>query len=248
MAIHAKSDSAMPIRIKFSNARTTNKGETPKGKTIPEVSVARRSRERIVYAKIPPAPEIDKNEDRVLYEEQQTSRVEKVMMQGYRDPIQIARQMNMSAREIEEYMRRVQARWDIEGGQKKFMEYRGESLYRLRALEARLWQKLEELEAKTDSEGKPIPIPLSDLIAIQREIRETARQRGEMLGLTKERIDRLMDTEAEQALNFKRKADVFESGARVAAHILDIMEERLVANRREARSRIIENEPRIESP
>jgi hypothetical protein len=41
--------------------------------------------------------------------------------------------------------------------------------------------------------------------------------RADMRGLTKEMIERLLETDSEANLNFKRSAVVFERGARVAA-------------------------------
>ena len=184
--------------------------------------------------RIPPPPQYTRQEDRVLHEEQQVSRVEKMMMQGWRDPQSVSKLLGLTAFMCEDYMRRAQARWDIEGGQKKFNEYRGESLYRLRVIESRLWAKLDELDAK-QKDGKPVPVATAELVTLTREIRETSRHRAEMLGLTKERIDRLMDTEDEQSLNFKRSADVFSRGSRVASELLDLVEQRIADERRAAR-------------
>jgi hypothetical protein len=67
--------------------------------------------------------------------------------------------------------------------------------------------------------------------------------RADMRGLTKEMIERLLETESEANLNFKRSADVFERGARVAARILDIVALRIAEENRITNSRIIKHEP-----
>ncbi len=232
----------MPIVIKIaSRLPVPTVRETPIPPKIVRAVDRRSSRKQ--RPRIPPEPEHSRFDDRVLHEEQQVSRVEKMMMQGYREAPYIAKLLNITGFQCEDYMRRAQARWDIEGGQKKFNEYRGESLYRLRISETRLWAQLDELDSRV-RDGKKVPVPTPELVMLLTAIRETSRHRAEMLGLTKERIDRLMDTEEEAALNFKRDADVFARGARVASEMLDLVEARIAKERREAREmKTIEHEP-----
>jgi hypothetical protein len=73
-------------------------------------------------------------------------------------------------------------------------------------------------------------------------IKGVSLARAEMLGLTKETVERMMETETEQNLDFKRKTETFEQGARVAARLLDIVEERLASAQRAKRSATIEHE------
>jgi hypothetical protein len=236
----------MPIRIKLHAKPSLQRRSKPKHTTQslrPDIPIVTPSRVGIPKPRIPREPDYSKDEDRILYEEQQVSRVEKMMMQGYRDRLALAKLLDVPPPIMDDYMRRARARWEIEGGQKHFTEYRGEALVRLRRLEQMLWEHLEALREERDSKGVQKRIATGDLLAIIREIRETSRQRADMLGLTKEMIERLMETEAEANLNFKRNADVFERGTRVAARILDIVEERMAEERRIARARIIEHEP-----
>lgn len=182
--------------------------------------------------RIPREPDYDRADDRVLYEEQQVSRIESLMVRGYRDKLKLAKLTMLSPKTVDDYIRRVKARWEIEGGQKHFAEYRGEMIGRLRTIEIQMWDALE---------AEPIPLNMERKIAALMAIKNVSQSRAEMLGLTKEMIERMMETETEQHLNFNRRTEVFERGARVAAALLDLVEARMASEAREIRT--MEHEP-----
>jgi hypothetical protein len=113
---------------------------------------------------------------------------------------------------------------------------------KLRRIETEMWEAYEAAKEKALAEGKVFQVERA-MIALS-QIKSVAMARAEMLGLTKERIDRMMETEGEQNLDFKRKTEAFEQGARVASRLLDLVEERLAMESRAKREgRTIEHEP-----
>jgi hypothetical protein len=183
---------------------------------------------------IPREPDYDPTEDRVLFEEQQTSRCEHFMLRGYRDRIKIAALMKITPAKADDHIRRVFARWEIEGGQKHFTTYRGEMVLKLRLIETNMWEAIDHELAKTDKDGKLIPVSMERQLSAYSQLLSVTRQRAEMLGLTKEMIERMMETESKENLDFKRSNETFEIMRRSAARFAEIVDEEM--NRERGRS------------
>ena len=95
---------------------------------------------------VPSAPIIydpRKSEERPLYEEQQVCRVELLMAKGIRRKRQLMSVLQIKDhRQIDRYIARVLALWEMTGTSREHARHRGEGLNRLDLVESELWSKL----------------------------------------------------------------------------------------------------------
>lgn len=243
----------MPIKIVVSSKRTSRSRAKHTARPLkPEITIKVTGRRGKDYNNsITREPDYTRGEDRILHEEQQTSRVEIVMLKGHRDRNKIGAILSITPSKVDDYMRRVFARWEIEGGQKHFTTYRGEMVLKLRHIEIKMWDLIDAEEAKKDAKGNPVPLNMEKGLAAYERITAITMRRAEMLGLTKEMVERMMETETEENLNFKRTGETYDNASRVAARVFDLVEEyqaRSTRLKREADARTIEHEARRESP
>jgi hypothetical protein len=179
--------------------------------------------------RVPPEPTYSSDKDPALYDEQQVTRCEMMMAQGVRDPSELQKRLNLrDLAKVRAYIERVEARWKIGGGEKNIAGCRGEQLFLLRALEAEIWRKIEGSNRSTafDARGRRVENAIStrELLRLTGRILAISARRAEVQGLTKEVIKNLPDN---PPLNFRRSPEVFAAGQQVAAHILDICEEKI---------------------
>lgn len=89
---------------------------------------------------IPPLTETD----RTLRDEQQVARVEQLMIRGFRDPSQLCAMLGIEdRRQMDRYIRRVHARWDITGSKNDLRRYRGEALAKIQEIQRQYWVLLQ---------------------------------------------------------------------------------------------------------
>jgi hypothetical protein len=152
-----------------------------------------------------------------------------MMAKGVRDPSELQKRLTLQdLAKVRAYIERVEARWKIGGGEKNIARCRGEQLFLLRALEAEIWGKIEGSNQSTafDARGRRIEnaIGVREFLRLTGRILAISARRAEVQGLTKEAINNLPD---DPPLNFRRNPEVFARGQQVAAHILDICEEKI---------------------
>jgi hypothetical protein len=170
------------------------------------------------YVNVPNEPLYNRTEDRALYEEQQVGRVELLMTKGVRGKRALKGMLNMTQAEVDRYIPRVHARWEMFGASRDHARHRGEGLHRLDMVEQRLWMTIQE------KPGSP-PIPARELAKITRSILEVQKQRNVLLGLTPKVIERL-DMDVGNNLNFSNSAATHQRMAMMAPRMLEIIEER----------------------
>jgi len=165
---------------------------------------------------VPSAPIYDprKSEERPLYEEQQVWRVEHLMAKGIRGKRQLMTLLDIKDhRQIDRYIARVSARWEMTGTSKDHARHRGEGLNRLDLVESELWSKLGNIEDPR--------IRIKTLTAILKlQVR-----RAELQGLTPKVIERLGLDTANTVSFAKAKAD-HDKVSRIAARMLELIGER----------------------
>lgn len=94
--------------------------------------------------KLPAPVSYDDNaspEGRALIEEQETTRIETLVLKGVRDASTIAKLLGLSRALVDKRLRKVYARWEVLGGGNVMKRARGEAISRT----ARLVLKLEEI-------------------------------------------------------------------------------------------------------
>ncbi len=236
----------MPIKIiKLKHTPDSRSKSRHTAKSLkPDIPIKVNGPQGMHKQGIPREPDYSKDEDRILYEEQQTSRVEALMLKGYRDRLKLSKLLDITPNKCDDYIRRVFARWEIEGGQKHFTTYRGEMVLKLRQIEIEMWEAIEAEKAKVNREGKLIPVSMERLLTAYGQVTAVSLRRAEMLGLTKEMVERMMETETEENLNFKRKSETYDNASRVAARLMDLVDEYSARKARQARldSKVIEHE------
>lgn len=74
------------------------------------------------------------------WEEQKVAQVEKLLLQGVREPALIQHYLNLSSRaQADTFIRRVKARWEVVGGTGNTRQDRGEMLAHIELLTNRIW-------------------------------------------------------------------------------------------------------------
>jgi len=163
----------------------------------------------------PPGPETG-----LLRDEQQVARVEMLMTRGVRDKRQLMRHLEVDdPRQMERYIQRVHARWELFGQTQILARHRGEGLERLYLIERTLWARIQQRGPDGTTAS------LEDYLRFADAVLELQKQRNELLGLTPEAIERL--NTSEPTINFSRNKAAHEHMAMVAARILELIEENL---------------------
>lgn len=164
--------------------------------------------------KIPPPPTYD-GDDQLLRDEQQVARVEILMTKGVRDRRQLMVLLEVDdPRQMDRYMRRVFARWELQGTTRDFSRHRGEGLFRLDLIESELWASISNADA-----------PQIKMVALKNLI-DVQKQRSEMLGLTPKVIEALGDASGESNIAFTKRLATHEKLSLVASRMLALIEER----------------------
>jgi len=156
----------------------------------------------------------------LLRDEQQVARVEMLMTRGVRDKRQLMRHLEVDdPRQMERYIQRVHARWELFGQTQNLARHRGEGLERLYLIERTLWARIQQRGPDGTTAS------LEDYLRFADAVLELQKQRNELLGLTPEAIERL--NTSEPTINFSRNKAAHEHMAMVAARILELIEENL---------------------
>jgi hypothetical protein len=193
------------IKIKKKHVIRTaalKKGERPEVRdTMPD---------RVV---IPPDPTYD-DSDPALRDEQQVARVELLMLKGIRQKRQLMLLLNVADhRQMDRYISRVQARWELVGANQDYSRARGEGLQRLDLIESELWAKTQNMEDARVSQ------------TLLQTILNVHRHRMDLLGLTPKVIEHIgIGTDSDVA--FSKTAGTHERLSMLAARMMRMIEER----------------------
>lgn len=156
----------------------------------------------------------DTGADRTLFEEQQVSRVEILMTKGIRNKRHLMTLLEIKdVRQIERFIARVHARWEMLGTTQDHARHRGEGLNRLDLIESELWAKLQN-----QGDDRIAVVILNTLVGVQ-------KQRAEMLGLTPKIIERIGSVDGD-GIAFSRQVSAHERLSMVASRMLTLIEER----------------------
>lgn len=156
----------------------------------------------------------DTGPDRALYEEQQVSRVEILMIKGIRTRRTLMTLLEIKdVRQIDRYIARVHARWEMLGSSQDHARHRGEGLNRLDLIESELWSRMQN-----KGDDRAAAVVLMQLLQVQ-------RQRSELLGLTPKIIERI-GAATDDSIAFTRSVSQHERLSLVAARMLQLIAER----------------------
>lgn len=140
---------------------------------------------------IPPEPT---RKDRALKDEQQVLRVEILMMKGVRAKHQLMELLGIkNLRQVDRYVKRVLARWELEGIENDHRQFRGEGLRHLDFIGTEIWSSLANTE---DEHIKQIAI--KNLMRLQ-------RLRNDMIGLNAASVANIDNPGADDDEIFKQK-------------------------------------------
>ncbi len=112
-------------------------------------------------------------------------------------------------------------------------------------IETKLWERLQDVEETTkivtdkktgESKEIKMPVDVKAFTMLLKEIRETNRQRAEMLGLTKEAIEQMAFADSYSTVGFRFKVETYERTRRIASMMMDMVE-------REMSVKVIDHEP-----
>lgn len=170
------------------------------------------------YVDVPGEPLYNRKEDRELYEEQQVCRVERMMTKGFRRKSQLMRMLKITSAEVDRYIPRVLARWEMLGTARDHARHIGEALHRLDLIEQGMWALLEP---KPDEP----PLRVTDQMKILGVMLKVHDARTKMLGLTPKVIERI-NMEAGNSSTFSKEAAAHQRMRMMAARMLEIIEER----------------------
>lgn len=164
---------------------------------------------------VPPTPTYD-DDDPTLRDEQQVARVELLMIKGIRQKRQLMLLLNIDdPRQMERYVSRVLARWELVGSNQDHSRARGEGLTRLDLIESELWSKMQNLD---DKDGGRTNALLSTVLNVH-------RQRMDLLGLTPKVIERI-GVGSESDVAFSKTVGTHERLSMLAARMMHMIEER----------------------
>jgi len=174
--------------------------------------------------KVPPPPTRGEDEG-PLRDEQQVLRTEEMMLKGIRHRLTLMKLLEIDdPRQMDRYMERVKARWEMVGSNQDFARARGESLQRLDKLEYAMWTRLDEVKNHALAAG------------LGRTILSIAAHRADLLGLTPKIIATIGNpTDSDQL--FKKESAAHERVARLASRMVELLDERMKS------SKVIEHEP-----
>jgi len=132
----------------------------------------------------PPQPTVAATEDRAAHDDQQTTRVEMLMLKGLTRPEVIGQLLDLPTRTTMRLIERVHARWAISGGGRDITRFRGEALARLDLVEQEIWSRYAALGNRQDpspkDEAKMLKLLLDDSV-----------QRNALLGLSPKVVEKL---------------------------------------------------------
>ncbi len=189
----------------------------PARRTHPRVLAKNRSASAAAQRiHAPPTPTVTAADDKAAHEDQQTSRVEMLMLKGVVRPDVIGTMLGLGTRQVQKLQARVHARWEITGGGRTIARFRGEALSRLDLIESEAWSRYSNLE--DPKEGAKL---LKLLLDIQ-------SQRNALLGLSQkvaERIGLLPDQSEEVLARIAAQRGL----AHMAARLAEILAERRAA-------------------
>ncbi len=171
-----------------------------------------------LYVDVPGEPLYNRKEDRELYEEQQVCRVERMMTKGFRRKSQLMRVLKITSAEVDRYIPRVLARWEMLGTARDHARHIGEALHRLDLFEESLWRRLQR------KPGDP-ELPVMEQTTLLGKLLDVHDRRKKMLGLTPKVIERI-NMEAGNSSTFSKEAAAHQRMAMMAARMLEIIEER----------------------
>ena len=134
---------------------------------------------------IPPPPTAERMDER---DEQQVARVETLMIKGFTDIGQLCGLLNVpDRRQMERYIRRVNARWEIGGTKANLAQERGRALRRLREIQQQYWVLLQNMDDK-DPRAK---------IVILNSLLQVNQHEERLLGLTDKEVANLNNRSAD---------------------------------------------------
>ncbi len=170
------------------------------------------------YVDVPGEPLYNRKEHRELYEEQQVCRVERMMTKGFHRKSQLTKVLKITEAEVDRYIPRVLARWEMLGSWRDHARHRGEALHRLDLIEQSLWALLEPKPDEPE-------LRVTDHMKILGVMLKVHDRRTKMLGLTPKVIERI-NMEAGNSSTFSKEAAAHQRMAMMAARMLEIIEER----------------------
>ena len=205
----------MAIKIKKRQVVYTaklKKGERPEVRdTMPD---------RVI---VPPEPTYG-HDDAALRDEQQVARVELLMIKGIRQKRQLMLLLEVDDhRQMDRYMSRVLARWELMGSTQDYSRARGEGLTRLDLVESELWSLTSNMDNK-DVVRKQ---------SVMQTILNVHKHRMDLLGLTPKVIEHI-GLGSESDVSFSKVANTHERMSMLAARMMKMIEER---------TKVIEHEP-----
>lgn len=191
-----------------------DKQYVPRGATKLEAKAKAAADAEFTPSKIG-VPDPPTYEDQTLRDEQQVFRTEVLMTKGVRDKRQLMTLLDVTDhRQMDRYIKRVHARWELIGTSRDYTRHRGEGLQRLDLIEAELWSTVQ----KTDDPRVAI-VALNTITTVQ-------RHRVELLGLTPKVISSLI-AEGDAGSDFSKRLATHDALAIVAARMMDKIEERM---------------------
>jgi hypothetical protein len=170
---------------------------------------AERMPRRTDRVMVPPPPtEID----RTLRDEQQVARLETLMIKGFSSVGQLCEMLGVEdRRQMERFIRRVYARWDILGSKNDLARQRGLGLTKLEHVQRELWVLFQNSDDK-DIRAK---------IVIMTSLTTTMAMEQKLIGLTEKVVDTLNQKSADSEVAMRlRKQDALAIAARRLGQLL----------------------------
>lgn len=169
----------------------------------------------------PPQPTVAASDDKAAHDDQQTTRVEMLMLKGLTRPEVIGQLLDLNTRTTMRLIERVHLRWQISGGGRDITRFRGEALARLDLLEQETWARYAALGNRKD------PSP-RDEAKILKLLLDISVQRNALLGLSPKVVERLGLTPDQSAEVLSRL--VAQRGlAQMAIRLTELLAERRAA-------------------
>ncbi|TXN05922.1 hypothetical protein FV242_01755 [Methylobacterium sp. WL64] len=169
----------------------------------------------------PPLPTVSATEDKAAHEDQQTSRVEMLMLKGVTRPELIGQLLELNTRTVIRLIERVHARWEITGGGRTITRFRGEAMARLDLLEQETWAKYAALSNRKEPSPKDEARMLKLLLDI-------SGQRNALLGLSPKVVERLGLT-PDQPAEVLARLTAQRGLAQMAIRLTELLAERRAA-------------------
>ena len=166
---------------------------------------------------VPPEPTYDAR-DPALRDEQQVARVELLMIKGIRQKRQLMLLLDVDDhRQMDRYISRVLARWELMGASQDYSRARGEGLTRLDLIESELWALTQNLEDATRKQS------------IMQTILNVHKHRMDLLGLTPKVIEHIGLGNGDSDMAFSKSAGTHERMSMLAARMMKMIEDRTKA-------------------